>query len=450
MNASKAIPLLSHPRPETVVARRRGVDIDRRRMLAHAAGLAAAFPAGRHYLNNCGDRYHFAVTLLAGMMSGRVALLPSTFNASVAAQLADFAPDAFVVGDGGEQVGALPWLAFPQALPAGDAGDDQVPAIDPQQLVAWVFTSGSTGSPVPHAKHWGKLVLDVRNEAAALGVDSTPGFTLIGTVPAQHMYGLESTVLMALLCNGVIAAERPFFPPEVSALLAATPRPRVLVTTPFHLRNLLSAEAAPPPADLLVSATAPLEQALAAQAEAAFGCQLLEIFGCTETGQFATRRCVGDEPWTPFPGVVLEDRDGTTWAHGGHIESAQPLGDIIVPAGEGRFRLGGRNADLVNIAGKRSSVAYLSQQLCAIPGVRDGAFFMPDPGQREVVRPAAFAVADDLDATAVRRALAERIDAVFLPRPLVMLDALPRNATGKLPRETCQALLEAHFAERRA
>ena len=51
-----------------------------------------------------------------------------------------------------------------------------------------------------------------------------------------------------------------------------------------------------------------------------------------------------------------------------------------------------------------------------------------------------------MDAGALRAALRERLDPVFLPRPLICLDALPRNATGKLPRETCAALLAEHAA----
>ena len=46
-------------------------------------------------------------------------------------------------------------------------------------------------------------------------------------------------------------------------------------------------------------------------------------------------------------------------------------------------------------------------------------------------------------------ALRERMDPVFLPRPLVLVDALPRNATGKLPRTDLRALAR-DFQERRA
>ena len=36
--------------------------------------------------------------------------------------------------------------------------------------------------------------------------------------------------------------------------------------------------------------------------------------------------------------------------------------------------------------------------------------------------------------------LRQRLDPIFLPRPLFLLDALPRNSTGKLPRNQLQAL----------
>jgi acyl-coenzyme A synthetase/AMP-(fatty) acid ligase len=39
------------------------------------------------------------------------------------------------------------------------------------------------------------------------------------------------------------------------------------------------------------------------------------------------------------------------------------------------------------------------------------------------------------------QALRERIDPVFLPRPLLFVDALPRNAAGKLPNQATRAFL---------
>ena len=56
----------------------------------------------------------------------------------------------------------------------------------------------------------------------------------------------------------------------------------------------------------------------------------------------------------------------------------------------------------------------------------------------------AFVVAPGMKAAALLAALRERIDGIFLPRPIVLLDSLPRNSTGKLPRETLQALAQEH------
>jgi acyl-coenzyme A synthetase/AMP-(fatty) acid ligase len=50
-------------------------------------------------------------------------------------------------------------------------------------------------------------------------------------------------------------------------------------------------------------------------------------------------------------------------------------------------------------------------------------------------------VAPELTSAALKQALRERIDPVFLPRPLLFVDALPRNAAGKLPDHATRALL---------
>ena len=61
-----------------------------------------------------------------------------------------------------------------------------------------------------------------------------------------------------------------------------------------------------------------------------------------------------------------------------------------------------------------------------------------------VTRLMAFAFAPGMTAATVLAALRPRIDAVFMPRPLVLMDALPRNSTGKLPRQTLSDLAREH------
>ena len=112
------------------------------------------------------------------------------------------------------------------------------------------------------------------------------------------------------------------------------------------------------------------------------------------------------------------------------------------------FRLLGRGADMVNVAGKRASLAHLNHLLCEIPGVVDGAFFNPDTGLHDVARLTAFFVSETLTERDVLAALRHRTDAVFLPRPLHRVDRLPRAATGKLP-QAALAELAARCRSRR-
>ena len=67
---------------------------------------------------------------------------------------------------------------------------------------------------------------------------------------------------------------------------------------------------------------------------------------------------------------------------------------------------------------------------------------MPEDKVENTARLAAFVVAPELDAREILQALRLRIDPVFLPRPLHKIDALPRNATGKLPRDSLDKLLQ--------
>lgn len=443
------MPLLAHSSADAVVAYRAGVALTVRQFLSDVEHVQRALGDAAHVLNACHDRYRFTVGFAAGLTAGKVSLLPSTHTPEVIRQLKVFAPDAVCLTDCADCDIQLPQVRYPLDLPRADAGTTvAVPQIDATQLAAYVFTSGSTGMPLPYRKTWGPLVQCVREEALRLGLEGRTPWSIVATVPPQHQYGLESSVLIALANAHALCAERPFYPADIAATLAAVPRPRALISTPVHLRALTSTDTALPPTDLIVSATAPLPLQLATEVEKRFGTRLLEIYGSTETGQIAARRPTQGAEWRLFPGVSFCLRDGETWARGGHIEQPTRMCDVLEVTGAGRFLMHGRLADLVNIAGKRSSLAYLNHQLNSIAGVLDGAFFHFDDERAShtaVERVAACVVAPGMDAARLMEALRQRIDPVFLPRPLLFVPRLPRNGTGKLPQEALQALATAHL-----
>jgi acyl-coenzyme A synthetase/AMP-(fatty) acid ligase len=449
--------LVSHDRGDDIVAWRYGESITVRRYLADVRHLAAALPDGHHMLNACSDRYHFTVGLGAALLTRKICLLPPTHTPEMIRQLQTLAPDVFCLADAPHGID-LPGFVYQDAFASApadaeaDAGENcDIPLIPGNQPVADVFTSGSTGLPQPHRKTWGSLVQSARAEAMRLDLAPAYGsgqgrpYSTVGTVPPQHMFGFETTVLLPLQSGAAIHAGQPFYPADIVGALQSVPRPRVLVTTPVHLRVLLSSGVELPALDLVVSATAPMPAALARQCESRFDAPLFEIYGSTETGQIASRRSAQTDQWELFPQVTLTPHDERMWACGGHVEQVVPMNDVLEPIDAHRFFLHGRLNDLINIAGKRNSLDYLNHQLLSIEGVQDGAFFMPDDKDNAaVVRLMAFAVAPGMTQAELQAALKNRIDTTFLPRPLVLLDALPRNSTGKLPRDVLQALAHTH------
>jgi acyl-CoA synthetase (AMP-forming)/AMP-acid ligase II len=485
--SAAAWPLLAVADPDTPLAWRAGQPLSRRRYLADLATLAARLPAHGPVLALSIDRYRFALALGAAVQRGQYSLLPPNHTTDMVERLKRLHPQAYALVDPDAPQVALPRVAYADpdapesdaawataadtsaaatgmaargAVPGtarGDAGvEPAMPQLRADTVVAEVLTSGSTGEPTRHAKRWGLLVENIGAEAervaASLGLDPQgrgdapplAGVTLVGTVPAHHMYGFESTVLLALLGGAAFAAERPFFPADIVQVLAGVPRPRVLVTTPFHLKTLLDAGLALPPVDLTVCATAPLSPQLAARAEAALGGPLMEIYGCTEAGQVATRRTTAGPEWTCFRGLQMSGDGAESVVSGGHVPEPTPLADVLEVLSPTRFRLLGRANDLINVAGKRSSISHLNYHLNSIEGVLDGAFWLPPADGEAVVRLVAFVVAPGLAREQLLSELRLRVDPAFLPRRIVMLGELPRDPTGKLPASRLALLAGDH------
>ena len=427
---------ISHADAADAVAYRGAQPVPALRFLADVERVAQQLPARRYLVNLCVDRYRFAVGLISALVRGQVSLLPPNQTPDMLRQLQRDYRDLYALSDSAQELGVIEQMMYrEESTPRSSIRPFPVPAFAEEQVAAIAFTSGSTGVPTAHRKTWGALARGATAEAERFALHLGRRATLVGTVPAQHMYGLESTVLMALRGGLALHAGRPFYPADVAAALAEIPGDRVLVTTPVHLRALLSEDIPLPQLRLIVCATAPLSPQMAAQAEARYRAPLQEVYGFTEAGMVATRRTVQGPSWHCLRDVRLRRDGDLVRVAGGHVEDEVPFSDVIEPDGSDAFALHGRSADLVNIAGKRTSLGHLNHQLNSIEGVHDGAFFMPDESGG-VTRLTAFVVAPGVTRDVLLGALRTRIDAAFLPRPLIFVEALPRNATGKLPRET--------------
>jgi acyl-coenzyme A synthetase/AMP-(fatty) acid ligase len=407
-------------------------DLNRDLFFAKAHGWAQALPARRYMILLCEQRTNFIIAFMAAQVAGQTLLLPSNRSAGAIAEIITTYPDCYCLVDGEIGINAVE-VVHCQQLPL-HTGAAACPNIDPDHIAAIVFTSGSTGKARPNVKTWGSLVAGARLTQRRFGF--TPQHCIVATVPPQHMYGLETTVMAPLVIEARIYGGRPFFPEDVRLALVACEGRRVLVTTPVHLRACVGAGLEWPAIEQIISATAPLDPKLRQQAEQLLNAPVREIYGCTEAGSLASRD--GDE-WCLYDTFTLARHGDRSVVTAPHLGEAVELADIVEITAPDRFRLLGRQADLINIAGKRASLADLNLKLNAIAGVEDGVFVMAD----DATRLAALVVAPQLQAAQILAALAEQLDPVFLPRPLYLVDSLPRSETGKLPRQALLNLLHS-------
>ena len=458
--------------------------------LRHCHALAAMLPAGiqpasaqpegtspegvqvggAHMINLCRDRYAFTVAFSASVLRRHVCLLTGERSAAALAALAQAYPGSYIATDEPAQHSgagtAVPiCVVVPGAIRVDDghpddgetdhgaADDPDVdhgsradgdswggdapanPAIPAEQLAAIVFTSGSTGTPTPHRKLWGALAERSQAAAAQFELHEAEPCGVVGTVPPQHMYGFETTVLLPLHAPTSSWCGPTFYPTDVQAALAAVPEPRILVTTPLQMGGLLRAATPLPALRAVISATAPLDADLAAAVEVQWQTQVLEIFGATEVGSIASRRTIDGDRWALYPEVRLTPQDDLVVVTAPFAPPV-PLADEVELLEQDQFRLLGRRTDIVKLGGHRASLSGLNRVLTGLDGVTDGTFVVPDDlNQQPTARLLAVVVAPDRSADSILRELRERLDPLFLPRRVVLVPSLPRNALGKLPRE---------------
>ena len=426
------LPLLDTPSLDAPVAMYRRAFVSARQFIVQAEALAAAFPVAEHVVNLCENRFHFALAWAAACLREQLTLLPPNQARGVLEDLARTYPNQHTVDD--DSMAA----AIRDIGPGTGTQRTHTWQIPDDRIVALTFTSGSTGMPQSHPKTWRTLSVNAR--LACEGVLGGMGSHIVATVPAQHVYGLETSLISAFSAGCFVYDGKPFFPQDVRAALAAIPEPRTLVTTPTHLKALIDSQVCLPPLNRIVSATAPLSIELAQRIEDAWATQLYEIYGCTEAGVMARRRTARSEQWEAFPGGTIVHTDTGPQYRAAQLPDAVPLQDLIESESETRFSLRGRAADMIKVAGKRTSLQEITRHLLAVPGVVDAVVFVPE----QDARPVALVVAPEVSPAQILTQLSERIEAVFLPRPLLRVERLPRNDVGKLPREALLALWTEH------
>jgi len=336
------------------------------------------------------------------------------------------------------------------------------------------LTSGSTGTPRGIATPSEALMADDDALTASMGLKSSDRF--LATIPLSHSYGLSSLAVPAIVRGTllVIPEEVGVYDPFVTAArLGATFYPAV----PAYLDALVRMSDPPPRPEclrLVITAGAPLAAATSVRFRERFGVSVHVFYGSSECGGIcydregaaAERGTVG----SPVEGVriVLEPIEGKGEAPGasgcgdfGIVTVSSPavslgyLPETDERLGSGRFRAGdvaswrdgelvlrGRLDDVVNIKGKKVDPREVEGVLARLAGVDEAAVLGVSCAGRsgELLRAVVACRPGCLTAEDVAAWCRSHLSAHKVPRSIILVDALPRNARGKLDRSALVAL----------
>jgi malonyl-CoA/methylmalonyl-CoA synthetase len=361
------------------------------------------------------------------------------------------------------------------------------PILDAPMLL--LYTSGTTGAPKGALLSSASVAFDL--DALASAWEWTAADTIVHALPLFHVHGLVLGLYGALRRGGVLQWV-PRFTPEAlgGALLAASSeddRNAVLFAVPTIVHRLLEAAQSDPTlraalaaARLLVSGSAALPTREQDRARALVGRGFVERYGMTETLiSCAVRASEGARPGyvgRPLDGIELrlvddarapiDARDDATLGEIavrgphlflGYLNRADATaevrdadgwfytGDLATIASDGTVRIVGRRAtDLIKCGGFKIGAGEIESALLEHPAVREAAVLgVPDDDLGESI--AAYVVASDLpdlEATLIDH-VARLLSPHKRPRRVVRVDALPRNAMGKVQKTVLRELAES-------
>ncbi len=365
------------------------------------------------------------------------------------------------------------FLATPEAL-AGAPGP--LPPVDEGRPAMMVYTSGTTGKPKGVVTTHANLRAQVTSLVDAWGWRADDRVLLV--LPMHHVHGIVN-VLTCALWAGAVCEILPRFDADAAWERIGSGELTLFMAVPTIYRRLVAAwEDAGPERRramsagcarmrLMVSGSAALPVQTLERWREISGHTLLERYGMTEMGMALSNPLRGERRpgfvGVPLPGVQvrLADDDGGPVEPGtpGEIEvrganvfaeywrrpeaTAEAFrdgwfrtGDVAVVE-DGYFRiLGRKSVDIIKTGGYKVSALEIEETLrthpdvaeCAVVGVED-----PDWGERICVavepRDGASLALDGLQAWA-----RERLAPYKLPRDLRLVDALPRNAMGKVTK----------------
>ncbi len=369
------------------------------------------------------------------------------------------------------------------AAPAARAGKTPLPAIAPQRRAQVFYTSGTTGRPKGAVLTHANLAAQIQSLVAAW--EWSRHDHILGVLPLHHVHGVVNVVCCALWSGATCELMPRFDAAAVWERFAQGGITLFMAVPTIYTRLIAHWEQAPEVlrrryADaasrlrLMVSGSAALPVSVLKRWHEITGHMLLERYGMTEIGMALSNplhdvRVPGHVGW-PLPGVEvrLVDERGRPVPEGtpGEIEVRGPgvfreylgrpketraafrrgwfkTGDVAVCEPDGFRILGRKSVDIIKTGGYKVSALEIEEVLREHPDVADCAVVgVPDAEWGELVCAAVVPQPQggSLDETRLRAWVGRHLALYKVPRRVLVLEALPRNAMGKVVKPEVAAL----------
>ena len=398
-----------------------GTEVDER-----SAEAAEQFSTGQRVMLEAGNDAGYLITYLGVLRAGAIAVpVNPAYTETEVARIRD--------------------AAAPQ--PAG--GPVRPPTeSDPALLL---FTSGTTGTPKGALLSHGNLLASAR--AVGHAWQWSPQDTLLLTLPLFHMHGLGVGLHGALAAGSRIVL-RPGFDSADVAEQAGEATMFFGVPAMYERLTRAGVLSALAGMRLLVSGSAPLSVALSDEVAAGAGQRPLERYGMTETVMISGNPLAGPrKPGTvgvPFAGVdvrladggeievrgpnVLQAYDGGIGADAFTDDGWFRTGDLGEFDEDGYLRISGRLKELIISGGFNVYPREVEDVVATFPGVVEVAVIgrASEKWGEEVT--AVIVSEGDLDVAELRAFAGVRLAPYKVPKTVEIVEALPRNALGKVVR----------------
>jgi long-chain acyl-CoA synthetase len=341
-------------------------------------------------------------------------------------------------------------------------------------LAVLLYTSGTSGRPKGVMLTAANLAANVRQIRSWIDFDERD--KMLGVLPQFHSFGMTALTLLPLAvgCKVIYAAK---FMPKRIVELARTERPTTLIAIPSMYNALLMVKDGGPEdfsaVRFAVSGGEPLPAAVFEGFQSKYGITLNEGYGLTETSP-VSNWCRPDEFRPRTVGKPLPDIDQRIVGPDGRVLGPNEDGEVRMKGPNvmrgyhnlpeetakvfdeiGYFRTGdmgrfdddgflyitGRIKEMLIIGGENVFPREIEEVLNRHPSVKDSAVVgMADESRGEVAL--AFVELHEgaaFDGTALRAYCREHLAQFKVPREIRHIDALPRNATGKILRRQLSA-----------